>query len=165
MATTTQGQVDPQAVLSGVASQALGAWKRQFDTAMQLVETMAEGAAKMREWQLQAAVDAHANATATQQAAAKAGDPAGLLNTETQWIQHNIEQAASYWRILFETGLETNANLLKCLLQQQAAQGTPGAAADLDASKNALLEMIESGYSQWLEAARALVPSPKAGSE
>ena len=165
MATTTQGTSDTQAVVSDVASQALGAWKKQFDTALQLVETMTEGAAKMREWQLQAAVDAHANATATQKAAAKAGDPAGLLSAETQWMQHNVEQAASYWRILFETGLETNANLLKCLLQQQSAQGAPGAAAELDASKNALLEMIESGYTQWLEAARRLVPPPIAGSE
>lgn len=163
MATEAEVKADPQAVLPDVARQAMQAWKCQLDTAMQLVETMTEGAAKIREWQLQAAVDAHANAVATQQAAAKAGDPAELLGTETQWIQRNVEQAASYWRILFETGVETNANLLKCLLaQQQATAGAPAPAIDIDASKGALLEMVESAYSQWLEASKSLIAVPPA---
>ena len=154
---TTKAKVaDPQAVPPDVAGQAMQAWKCQLETAMQLVETMTEGAAKMREWQLQAAVDAHANAVAAQAAVSKAGDPGALLGTEAQWMQRNVEQAASYWRILFETGLETNANLLKCLLDQRKAAGAPGAAVDIDTSKGAMLEMVERAYSQWLEASRSL---------
>jgi phosphodiesterase/alkaline phosphatase D-like protein len=107
-------------------------------------------------------VDAHANAVATQQAVAKAGDPAQLMGTETQWMQRNVEQAASYWRILFETGLETNANLLKCLLAQQKAMGGPGPGVDIDTSKGAMLEMVENAYTQWLEASRSLITAPGA---
>lgn len=163
MATEAKAPADSQAVLSEVAKQSLEAWKCQFDTALQLVETITEGAAKMREWQLQAAVDAHANAAATQQAAAKAGAATDLLSAEMQWMRHNLEQAASYWRILFETGLETNSNLLKCVFEQQKAHGGPALPVDLDASKAALLEMVETAYSQWLDVNRRFYSPPPAG--
>lgn len=137
-----------------VASKALEAWKRQFDTTLQIIETMTEGAARMREGQLQAAVNAHANAAAAQQSALKAGDPTQLLGAEAQWIQHNVEQSVEYWRTLFAAALETQSSLLKCLTQHPALQAVPGAAVDFEAPKNAMLGMVEKACNQWLEATK-----------
>lgn len=150
---------DPEVLFSELTARALDAWKRQFDTTLQLVEAATEGAVKMREWQLQAAVDAHANATAAQQSAASTGDAPALLAAEAEWMRHNVEQAACYWKMLFETGMETNANLLKCLVAHRPADDPGGQPLDLQASRAAMVELVESAYSQWLEASRRLFPS------
>jgi len=135
-------------------------WKTPFDTTLKLVEALTEGAMKMHETQLEAATDAHANAEATRQSIANAGDPAALMQLYTQWAQHNNAHAVAYWRALFEAALETNAALAKCLGASGAAlgaAGAPGAAPfDLDASKNALLGAVDSAYKQWLETTRRL---------
>ena len=134
-------------------------WKIPFDTTLRLVEALTEGAMKMHETQLESATDAHANAEATRQSIANAGDPAALMQLYAQWAQHNSAHAVAYWRALFEASLETNAALLKCL----GAAGAPGAAiAPLDAegSKNALLGAVDGAYKQWLEATRRLYGAP-----
>ncbi len=140
-----------------LASKALEAWKRQFDTTLQVIEAMTEGAARMREGQLQAAIDAHANAAAAQQSASKAGDPAQLLGAETQWVQHNIEQSVEYWRSLFAAALETQSSLLKCMAEHPAIKAAPGAAIDFEAPKNAMLGMVEKACNQWLEASKQVL--------
>ena len=128
-------------------------WKTPFDTTLKLVEALTEGAMKMHETQLEAATDAHANAEATRQSIANAGDPAALMQLYGQWAQHNSAHAVAYWRALFEASLETHAALLKCL---GAAVPAAGAPLDFDASKNALLGAVDSAYKQWLETTRRL---------
>jgi hypothetical protein len=137
--------------------QALQAWKTQFDTALKLVETLTEGAMKMHETQLEAATDAHANAAATRQSITAAAGPIELAQAGTQWLQHNGEHAAAYWRALFQVALETNASLMKCV-SPLSVPGLPasGAPLDVDASKNALLGMVDNAYKQWLENTRRL---------
>jgi phasin family protein len=130
-------------------------WKIPFDTTLKLVEALTEGAMKMHETQLESATDAHANAEATRQSIASAGDPAAIMQLYAQWAQHNGAHAVAYWRALFDASLETHAALLKCL----GAAGTPGAAIaplDFDSSKNALLGAVDSAYKQWLETTRRL---------
>lgn len=148
-----------------LASQALEAWKRQFDTTLQIIETMTEGAARMREGQLQAAVDAHANAAAAQQRALKAGDPTQLLGAEAQWLQHNVEQSVEYWRTLFAAALETQSSLLNCLAQHPALKGVPRAAIDFETPKNAMLGMVETACNQWLEATKAAMTQAAAAAK
>lgn len=141
-------------------TQALEAWKRQFDVALRLVEAMTEGAAKMHETQLEAAADAHANAVATQKSAAGVADPVELTRIQSQWAMHNMEHAAAYWRALFEAALETNSTVVKCLCEQPVVTGLPAQPIDIDVSKGALLGMVDNAYKQWLDASRRLYAAP-----
>ncbi len=100
---------------------ALEAWKQQFDASLRFMEAMTESAMKVHESQLEAASDAHANAIATQRSAAKACDPAELLRIQSEWAMHNLQEAAAYWRELYELSLQTNAALLECLTKQGKA--------------------------------------------
>ena len=140
--------------------QALDAWKKQIDTALQLVEALAEGAMKAHETQLEAATDAHANAVATRQSIAKTADPIELARIQSQWAIHNIEHAGAYWRALFTVVLETNSSLLKCACAQAPMGALPGRPLDVDASKNALLGLVDGAYRQWIEATRRLYAAP-----
>jgi len=142
-------------------AQAVQLWKTQLETALKLVAALTEGAMKMHETQLEAATDAHANAEATRQSIAAAAGPAELAQAGTQWLQHNGEHAAAYWRALFQVALETNASLMKCV-SPLATPGLPagGAPLDVDASKNALLGMVDNAYKQWLETTRRLYGAP-----
>ena len=143
-----------------VAGQALEAWKKQLDTALQLVEALTDGAMKVHETQLEAATDAHANAVATQQSAAKAADPIELARIQSQWAMHNLEHAGAYWRALFTAALETNSSMLKCLCAQPPMGALPARPLDVDASKNALLGMVDNAYKQWFDATRQLYAAP-----
>lgn len=154
METKVKAAAASPAMQFDLASKALEAWKRQFDTTLQVIEAMTEGAARMREGQLQAAVDAHANAAAAQQSAANACDPTQLLSAETQWVQHNVEQSVEYWRSLFAAALETQSSLLGCLAQHPALKAVPGAAIDFETPKNAMLGIVEKACNQWLEATK-----------
>ena len=155
MASKVKSEQGAPAAQVDLAAQAVQAWKQQFDTTLQMIEALTEGAVKMRESQLKAAVDAHACAAAAQKSASEAGDPARLLGVESEWLQHNLEHSAAYWRSLFEASLETQSNLLKCLAQHPALKALPGAPqVDFDATKGAMLGMVEKACGQWLEASR-----------
>lgn len=116
-----------------MTAQALEAWKKQLDTALRMVEALTEGAMKMHEVQLEAATDTHANAVAAQQAIAKAGDAAEFSRLGSEWAMHNLQHAMGYWRQMFETALETNAAMVKCVAGAQAGFGLPVKAADFAA--------------------------------
>lgn len=146
--------------IENATTQALEIWKRQFDVALQLVEAMTEGAAKVHETQLEAATDAHANAVATQKSAAGVADPVELARIESQWALHNMEHAAAYWRALFETALATNSSMIKCLCEQPGASGLMPQSFDIDASKGALLSMVDNAYKQWLDTSRRFYSAP-----
>jgi hypothetical protein len=67
----------------------LGTWKRQLDGAMRLTEVVIEGTERMREVQIEAAADAHADAVATQKSLAAATSPAELMRIQAEWLAAN----------------------------------------------------------------------------
>ncbi len=114
---------DPMKVLPGAdvfAGRALEAWKQQFDASLRVLEAMTESAMKMHESQLEAASDAHANAIATQRSAASASGPADLLRIQSEWAMHNLQEATTYWRELYELTVQANTALLECFTKGKA---------------------------------------------
>lgn len=93
----------------------LDTWKRQLDAAMRLTEVVIEGSERMREVQIEAAADAHADAVATQKALAAAASPAELMRIQTEWLAANQRKSMAYWKSLFECAAETNAQVMRCL--------------------------------------------------
>jgi phasin family protein len=130
------------------------AWKQQLDAGLRLVETLIEGATRLREVQLEAAADAHADAAATRKSVAAATDPSQLLKLQTEWARANMEKCAGYWRALYDVAAQTQAEAAKCLCAQ-----SPAAGGD-EQSKKALLGLIDNAYRQWLETARQFYKLP-----
>ncbi|MGE3376590.1 MAG: phasin family protein [Vicinamibacteria bacterium] len=93
----------------------LDTWKRQLDAAMRLTEVVIEGSERMREVQLEAAAEAHADAVATQKSLAAATTPQELMRIQAEWLAANQKKSMEYWKALYETAAETNAQLMKCL--------------------------------------------------
>ena len=93
----------------------LEAWKRQLDAAMRLTEVVIEGAERMREVQLEAGAEAHADAVATQKSLAAATSPQELMRIQTEWLAANQRKSMEYWKSLYEAAAETNAQVMKCL--------------------------------------------------
>ena len=93
----------------------LEAWKRQLDAAMRLTEVVIEGSQRMRERQIEAAAEAHADAVATQKALAGASSPDELMRIQTEWLAANQRKSMQYWKDLYETAAETNTQLMSCL--------------------------------------------------
>jgi hypothetical protein len=81
----------------------LQAWKAQIDAGLQALEAIAEGAIKMREAQLQAATEAHADLEATRKALAAASDASQILQICGEWARANAGKSAAYWRRLGQT--------------------------------------------------------------
>ena len=137
------------------------AWKQQLDAGLRFIETVIEGATKLREAQLEAAADAHADAEATRKALAAASDPSQLMTLQVQWVRANLEKAAAHWRRLYDIVAETDAALVKCACSVAPAAGAPAVAgADADASKQALLGLIDSAYKQWFDATQQFYKLP-----
>lgn len=140
------------------------AWKKQCDAGLRVIETIIEGATKIRETQLHAAAEAHADAEATRKAIAAATDASQLLTLQTEWARANVDRSLAYWRSMYQTVMETDAALMKCVYSGAVAVPEALKTADLDASKQALLGMIDGAYQQWLDAARQFYkPVEKAG--
>ena len=78
----------------------LQTWKQQLDLGLRLIETMVEGAIKLREVQIEAATDAHADAVATRKSVADANDLAQLVKLQAEWTRANVQKCAAYWRDL-----------------------------------------------------------------
>jgi phasin family protein len=133
----------------------LEAWKRQADAGLRLVEAMVEGSTRIRELQLEAAAEAHADLEATRKALAAATGMPQLLKLQTKWAQANASKCLAYWRSVCEAAMQTDAALVKCACGQ-AAVPLPESfkSADLEASREALLGMVDSAYKQWLDAAQ-----------
>lgn len=134
----------------------LQAWKRQAESGLRLVEAVLEGSARIRELQLQAATQAHADAEATRKALAAATDVPQLFSLQSEWARANAEKSLAYWRAVWQAVMETDAALVKCACGD-AAVPLPQSfqAADLEASKKALLGVVDSAYKQWLGAAQS----------
>jgi phasin family protein len=142
------------------------AWKAQLDAGLRVLETITEGAIRMHEAQLEAATEAHADADATRKAILAATDASQLMKLCAEWSHANAEKSLAYWRSLFETVMQTDAAVAKCV-----GSGMPVAlpevfkTAELDASKQAMLGLIDGAYRQWLDAAQRMyrpVEGPRA---
>ena len=102
------------------------AWKQQLDAGLRAIEALVEGATRMHEVQLEAAMQAHADAVATQRAIAQAASPAEILRLQAQWTQSNAGQCVAYWRSLQEAAAETNAKVTGCLCAPVIIAATQG---------------------------------------
>jgi hypothetical protein len=138
----------------------LQAWKRQFDAGLRLLEAMVEGSTRMREIQLAAAAQAHADAEATRKAIAAATDLSQLAKLQTDWARVTAAKSLVYWRSVSQAVMETDAALVKCACAQaQLPLPEVFKGAELEASKQALLGVVDTAYKQWLDAAQRFYPS------
>lgn len=140
------------------------AWKQQLDGWLRAVATLVEGANKLSQLQIEAAVGAHADLEATRQAMAATGDPARVLELQAQCARANAEKYAAYWRRFYEVGAQTQASLAQCMLPVPAAV----APAAVDDSQRAALTAIEQVYRQWLDTTQQIyrlpaIPGPSKG--
>jgi phasin family protein len=124
----------------------LQAWKQQLDLGLRLVETIVEGAIKLREVQIEAATDAHADAVATRKSAVDATDLAQLVKLQAEWTRANVQKCAAYWRDLYEVAARTQGELAS-----RAGVQPPAAAVSGEPNK-ALFGMIDDAYRGWLDA-------------
>jgi phasin family protein len=130
------------------------ACKQQLDTALGLIQAMAEGATKLREMQIEAATDAHADAVATRKSIAAAGGMEALLKLQAEWARANAEKCAAYWRAFYEVAAQTQGELARCLCAQ-----APAIAGD-EESKKAMFSMIDTAYKQWLDTTQQFYKLP-----
>jgi phasin family protein len=132
------------------------AWKQQLDGCLRAFEALVEGANKLSQLQLEAAVGVHADLEATRQAMAAAGDPARVVELQTQCARANAEKCAAYWRRFYELGAQTQARLAQCMVLVPPPTGSTA----VDDSKQAVLTFIDQAYRQWLDAAQQLYRLP-----
>jgi len=132
----------------------LQAWKQQLDLGLRLVETIVDGAIKLREVQIEAATDAHADAVATRKSVADASDLAQLVKLQAEWTRANAQKCAAYWRDLYEAAARTQGELAS-----RAGVQPPAAAINADSNK-AMFGMIDDAYREWLGAAQKFYRIP-----
>jgi hypothetical protein len=133
----------------------MNAWKQQFDTGLRVIQTILEGAARIRAAQLKAATEAQAAILEAQKVVQGARDTAELMRLQADWMGANVGRAMAYWRSIFQSAMQTNAELMSCLWSQPPAPLPQAfAGSELDASKRALLGMMDQAYQQWLDASR-----------
>ena len=132
----------------------IAAWKTQIDAWWRALEAIEEGARKVHEIQLEAAVEAHASTEASRKQLADAADALALWQIQTEWLSRNLAEAQVYWRRLAETARETQTAVASCLGQPLSA---PSAAAT---GQPELLQMMDKAYQQWLETTRQIYAVP-----
>jgi phasin family protein len=109
------------------------AWKQQLDGWLRAVETLVDAANKLSQLQIEAAVGAHADLEATRNAMTTAGDPARVVELQTQCARANAEKCAAYWRRFYEVGADGHRAGLQAVAGYGAADvpvagnGHPGA--------------------------------------
>ena len=130
------------------------AWKQQLDLGLRLIETMVEGAIRLREVQLEAATDAHADAVATRKSLADASDLAQVVKLQAEWTRANVQKCAAYWRDLYEVATRTQGELAS-----RAGVQAPAAVVNDDSNK-ALFGMIDNAYREWLGATQKFYRIP-----
>lgn len=100
--------------MTGKAEDALlQTWKTQLESGLRVMEAIIEGSIRIRELQLEAATQAHADVVATRQAVAAATDAAQLIKLQTDWLQANAQKSFEYWRSAHQALLETDAAVAK----------------------------------------------------
>lgn len=135
------------------AESAVAAWKRQIDVSLNIAEAFVEGAEKAREIQLGAAVEAHAWLEANRNAFAALTDPSDLVALQSRLATENLAKMADYWNRLAANARDTQANIFKLL-----ADGTPVAQPVMP--PEALKQVIDAGYKQWIETLKRFYSVP-----
>jgi phasin family protein len=133
------------------------AWKQQLDTGLRVIEALVEGATKLREMQLEAAARAHADLEATRKSIAAATDVTRLLELQTEWARANAQRCAEYWRGLYDVAARTQADIAGSVVPRVPAAAS---AAPADASKQAVLNLLDQAYKQWLDATQQFYRVP-----
>lgn len=95
------------------------AWKNGVDAWWRALEAVTEGARRVHEIQLEAAVEAHACTEATRQQLAEAADPQTAWRIQSEWMSRNLADCQAYWRRLAETAGETQAAVTECFCGQK----------------------------------------------
>lgn len=137
------------------------AWRQQIGTAVRLVETIAEEARKIREYQLAAALEAHRSAVAVREQLEKAADAQDLWRIQGEWLSASLERSLAHWRRLYEASSQAQLGMLKCLCEPANM-----AAAELPAGSNvALFGMMGEAYKRWLDTTTRFYAAPGAAGE
>ena len=134
---------------------ATAALKTQIDAWWRALEAVEEGARKMHEIQLEAAVEAHAITEASRKQLADAADAQALWRIQAEWLSRNLAEAQGYWRRLGDAARETQTAVAACV------GPVPGAPLP-SGGEGALLEMVDKAYRQWLDTTRQLYAAPAA---
>lgn len=139
-------------------------WKQQLDRGMRAVEAVIEGATRLHEVQREAATVAHADTVATHKALAEANNAGELFRLQAEWTRRNAEKSLRYWRDVSECTMQCGAEVANCLGAGNPLTAVPDAlkSADFDTSRQALLNVIDNAYKQWLEASERFYRMPSA---
>jgi phasin family protein len=139
---------------------AVKALKGQFDTALRVIEAITEGSMKMRDAQLTAATEAHADAAATLKLLEKAADPQELTRIQSEWLAASLQKSLGYWTALFTTMVETQTNIAQCMAQpMQAAAAEAQAPAEMPSLPMPMQKAMDALYKPWLETTQELLAS------
>ncbi|HMA88446.1 MAG TPA: TIGR01841 family phasin [Burkholderiales bacterium] len=139
---------------------AVKALKGQLDTALRVIEAITEGSMKMRDAQLTAATEAHADAAATLKLLEKATDPQELTRIQSEWLAAGLQKSLGYWTALFTTMVETQTNIAKCMAQPaQAAVAQMQAPTPADTTPASMQKAMDALYKPWLETTQELLAS------
>ena len=138
---------------------AMAAWKGGVDSWWRALEAMTEGARKMHEVQLKAAVEAHASTEASRKQLAGAADAQAAWRMQAEWLSRSANESLAYWRRLAEIAGETQAAVAACMAAQAPLGmplGIPGQSGNA-----AMMQMMDKAYRQWLETAQQFYAAPK----
>ena len=141
---------------------AMAAWKSGVDSWWRALEAITEGARKIHEIQLEAAVEAHASTEASRKQLADADDAQAALRIQAEWLSRNLNDSLAYWRRLAETAGETQAAITACLSAQPPFT-VPFGVAGQGGTEGAMMEMMDKAYRQWLETTRQFYTAPIVG--
>ena len=137
----------------------MAAWKRQVDVALQIAEAVVEGAGKARDIQRAAAVETHARLEAVRKSVESAAGVAELAALQGQFASENLARAADYWSRLAAASRETQAEIVRIAMASTGS--TPLLAPP--AQPQAITNLIDAGYKQWIETLQRLYGTASAG--
>ena len=140
---------------------AVNALKGQLDTALRVIEAITEGSMKMRDAQLTAATEAHADAAATLKLLEKAADPQELTRIHSEWLAASLQKSLGYWTALFTAMVETQTNIARCMAQPaQSAVAEMQTPASAEAAAPVVMQKaMDALYKPWLETTQELLAS------
>jgi len=137
---------------------AVTAWKGGIDTWWRALEAMTEGARKMHEIQLEAAVKAHASTEASRKQLAGAADAQAAWRVQAEWLSRSASESLAYWRRLAEVAGETQAAVTACMAAQAPLGMPPGIPGQ--SGRDAVMQMMDKAYRQWLETTQQFYTAP-----
>ena len=139
---------------------ALAAWKRNLGLALEFAEALVEGAEKAREIQVAAAVETRAWLGAARKSLAAANE-LELASLQARLANELFGNIAQYWARFAANARDTHARMVQVLVYGAVPApllaGPPRSSA-LPASP--FNDLIDAGYSQWLDTLRRFYPTP-----